>query len=481
MNCRTVIFGSWLLAFALLLGVLSSRAQEEPQPVPDAPQEPMPEAPPKPAGYSFPGLGIGQQQGELQPDFSPLTGMQNATLGLPEIRHSYWVPGLQFSSTVSPNSSGQSGGSNWYANNYFIGNLSLLEAWSRATLAVNYSGGGFISTNSQQGNGFYQQLALAQNFQRKRWLIQILDQFSYIPQSSFGYGGGTNLGIPGVGGSLGTTMPGLGGNYVPNQSVYGVGASYNNTTALQATYAFSRRSSMTLSGSYGILSFVEAGNYDSYTAAGSIGYNYALSRNDTVGLVYRFSSYQFPGNPQAYGDNGMSAAYGRKVTGHLALRLFIGPEFTHYRIPIGTTSRTSAFSTSANLTYGFQRGVFSLSYLHGLSGGSGVLIGSVMDQATASASRNLTRVWTGSINFGFARNSPVGGTAPTGSPVYNTWFLGGNVSRPIGRNFNFAVAYTATIGNYSGSSCTGASCNTSSTYNIVTVNFQWHPRPFVMP
>lgn len=481
MNCRTVIFGAWLLAFSLSLGALGSHPQEEPQPAPTAPQEPVPGAPPKPAGYSFPGLGNGQQEGELQPDFSPLTGMQNTTLGFPGIRHSYWVPGFQFSSNVLSNSYGQSSGSNWYANNYFIGNLSLLEAWSRADLAVNYSGGGFISANSQQGNGFYQQLALAHNYQTKRWLIQIVDQFSYTPQSSFGFGGGTNLGIPGVGGSLGTTVPGIGGNYMPNQSAYGVGAFYNNLSAVQVTYALSRRGSITLSGSYGILSFVEAGNYDSDTAVGSVGYNYALSRSDTVGLVYSFSSYQFPGNPQAYGANAMSVAYGRKVTGHLALRMFVGPQITNYRIPIGTTSRITGFSTYANLTYRFERGAIGFNYLHGLSGGSGVLVGSILDQATATVSRNLTRVWTGGLNFGYARNSPVGGTVPTGNPVYDNWFLGGNVSRPIGRNFNFAVAYTATIGNYSGFGCTGTGCNTSSTYNAITVNFQWHPRPFVLP
>src|SRR5271167_3528636 len=178
MNCRTAIFGTCFLAFALSLGALASRAQEEPQPTPEPPAEPMPGAPPKPAGSALPPFGMGQE-GELQPDFSPLTGMQNTTLGLPEFRHSYWVPGLQFSSNVLSNPYGQSGGSNWYANNYFIGNLSLLEAWSRATLAINYSGGGFVSTNSQQGNGFYQQLALSQNLQTERWLIQIVDRFSY--------------------------------------------------------------------------------------------------------------------------------------------------------------------------------------------------------------------------------------------------------------------------------------------------------------
>jgi len=51
-------------------------------------------------------------------------------------------------------------------NNYFIGTLSLLQAWSGSQLAINYSGGGFISTDSTQGNGYYHQLALSQTYQR---------------------------------------------------------------------------------------------------------------------------------------------------------------------------------------------------------------------------------------------------------------------------------------------------------------------------
>jgi hypothetical protein len=485
MNCRKAILGTCIFAFTLSLGALASRAQDEPQPVPDTPPQPMPDSPPKAAGRSFPGIPgieIGKQEGELQPDFSPLTGMQNATLGYPEISHSYWVPGIQFSSNLQSKPYGQSGGSNWYADNYFIGNLSLLEAWSRATFAVNYSGGGYVSTDSTRGNGFSQQLALAQNFRTERWLIQIVDQFSYLPQTSFGFGGGTNLGIPGVGGSLGTTIPGLGGNYIPNQSVYGgFGAVYSNAAALQATYALSRRGSVTVSGSYGILSFVAAGNFDSNNTVGSIGYNYALSRNDTVGLVYRFSAYHFPGNPQAYGDNVMSVAYGRKLTGRLALRLFVGPEVTNYRIPIGTATRKTGVSTTASLTYGFPRGGFSLGYIYGLSGGSGVLIGSILDQGTATAYRKLTRVWTGNVNFGYGRNSMIGGSSLFSRPTYDSWFAGGGVSRPIGRNFNFGLAYTANIASVSQAGCTGTGCSPTNTYQIVTVNFQWHPRPFVLP
>lgn len=490
MNDRTTIFRIGLLASVLWAGAYVACAQDQPQPqpTPDNPQEPapdtppfepMPGAPPKPAGYAFPGLSL--QEGDLQSDFSPLTGMQNFTLGIPEMGHSYFVPGLQFSSNLqsSPNYV-QGGGTNWSANNYFLGNASLLEAWGRTTLAVNYTGGGFVSSDSSQGNGVYQQLALAQNYRGERWLIQIVDQFAYVPQSSFGFGGGTNLGIPGVGGSLGLTIPGLGGNYVPNQSIYGVGPFYTNAGALQATYALSHRSSLTASGSYGILSFTQSANSDSNVIVGSIGYNYVLGRNDTIGLVYRFSGYHFPGNPQAYGDQVLSVAYGRKVTGHLAIRLFAGPEFTQYRIPFGNQSSQVGFSASANLTYGFERGGFSVGYLHGVSGGSGVLIGSVIDEVTATASRRLTRAWSGYVNFGYSHNSALGGSAQTGNPVYDSLFAGGGVSRPIGRAFNFGLAYTTNLGENYAAGCVGSGCNASSTNQTVTLSLQWHPRPFVL-
>jgi hypothetical protein len=359
--------------------------------------------------------------------------------------------------------------------------VSLLEAWNRGTLALNYSGGGFVSTDSQRGNGWYQQLALAQSYQTRRWLLQVFDQFAYIPQSSFGFGGGTNLGVPGTSIPGGPTVPGLGGNYIPSQSIYGVGPSYNNTSAFQATYTLTPRASLTAAASYGILSFVQSGNFDSYTFVTSLGYNYQLTRNDTIGLVYRFSSYHFPDNPQAYGTNAFSIAYGRKVTGRLALRIFVGPEITDYRVPLGGSSRTTGLSTSAYLNYAFNKAALSAGYVHGLSAGSGVFIGSNLDQVNTTLSRNLSRVWKGGINLGYAHNSPVGGTAVTGYPAYNDWYAGGSVSRPIGPYFNFALAYTANISSYSSTSCVGTVCSNNNIYNTVTINLQWHPRPFILP
>jgi hypothetical protein len=458
-----------LTTVALAVAPAMSRAQEEPQPEPSTP--------PKPAGISFPTIDNDNSQSQLKPDFSPLTGVQNSTLGIPEIRHSYWAPGLQVSSNIMSNGYGQSTGS-WSADNYFVGTLSLVEAWERSMLTVNYSGGGFVSTDSQRGNGWYQQLALAHTYQSRRWLLQVFDQFSYTPQSTFGFGGGTGLGTAGSGG---TTIPGLGGNYVPNQNIYGVGPFYNNTSAFQATYALTPRASLTSAASYGILDFTEPGNYDSYTFVTSLGYNYSLNSRDTIGVVYRFSSYHFPGNPQAYGTNSISFAYGRKVTGHLAFRFFVGPEITNYRVAVGGSSRATGFTASVNMTYALHNGGISANYVHGLSAGSGVFIGSTTDQANFTFSHNLNRVWTGGLNFGYSRNSPVGGAEVSGYPNYDSWFAGANVGRNFGRDFNLSFGYTANISNYTQTGCTGTNCTNQNTYNTITLSLQWHPRPFALP
>ena len=181
---------SLLTLVALTTGSLSVWAQDQPQ----SPGEDKP----KPAGTAFPTpIGAEDQGSEsnnnLTPDNTPLTGVQTPTLGSPEVLHSYWVPGAQWSGTIQSQSYSQTPTSGWIMNNYFIGNLSLLKVWNGSQLAVNYSGGGFVSTDSTQGNGYYQQLAFSQTFQLHRWIIQFLDQFSYLPQTSLGFGGGTGF------------------------------------------------------------------------------------------------------------------------------------------------------------------------------------------------------------------------------------------------------------------------------------------------
>jgi hypothetical protein len=479
MNSYKPVLGGCFLILALALGTINTRAQDEPQEPPDTK--------PKPAARSLPPIDPGNPQDDfqnpnaLQPDTTPLTGVQNATLGSPEMRHSYWVPGAAYATMIQSGGYGASNSSGWFVSNYLIGNVSLLKAWSRSELIVNYSGGGFFSSSSTLGSGWYQQLALSQSFQWNRWNVQLFDQFSYLPESAFGFGIGTSLGIPGAGGSA-PVIPGMGNNYVPNQSIFAsVGPRYSNAATIQVTYALSRRGSITASGTYGILRFVDPGNVDSSTPIGTIGYNYVLSPESTIGLLYSFSAFHYPGQPQAYGSQTISAAYGRKVTGRMALQLYGGPQITSFRVPIdGQTSKVGA-NINAGLTYGFENSMLGVTYNHLLTGGSGVYTGSIVDQVTFTATRKLSREWIANFNVGFAHNTALISSATTSSPNYNTWYAGAGANRPIGRNLNLAIAYSFSVSSTSQSACTTAPCNVSQTANSISLNLQWHARPMVLP
>ena len=478
------MFGLLILSCAIFFWAQPLCAQAEPQ----APLEDKPKAAGASTPISLANAGQLDQENEsngMGPDLTPLTGVQTPTLGSPEVLHSYWQPGIQWSGAIQSNPYNQTQSSSWVMNNFIAGTVSLLKVSSGSQLAINYSAGGYISTDSTQGNGYYHQLAFSQTFQWRRLSIQLLDQFSYLPQSSFGFGGGTGLSLPGTGGSLGPVIPGMNNNYVPNQSIFAaIGDRYSNAASVQMTYTTTRRGSITLSGSYGLLNFVQSGNVNNDATTGTIGYNYALSHKDTIGAFYRFSAFHFSGQPTAYGDHSANFAYSRKITGRLALQLYGGPDFTTSRVSTNGNSLTYGVNAGASLSWGFQKGQLTAGYSHGISGGSGVLTGSTGDLLNFGGSRRLGRIWTGQFNAGYGHNTTIPNSPQTtaiSQTTYNTWNAGGGVSRALGRNANLAIAYNATIADYGLAGCVGAACGSSQTYHYVTINFQWHTRPFVLP
>jgi hypothetical protein len=341
---------------------------------------------------------------------------------------------------------------------------------------VNYSGGGDFSTDSTIGNGFFQQLGASQSFQWARWQLQFYDQFSYLPESDFGFGGGTGLGLPGGGISPGLPTSGVGGNL---QSLFtALGPQYDNNFTAQVVYQFSPRMSMNFSGTDGILRFVDAGNINTDTEGGSAGFNYQLSKEDTVGVVYHYTHLSYVGLPQSIGDNVFNFVYGKKITGRLALRVFGGPDITNFSVPIGGVTREITGSGGGSLTYAINRGGLSLNYDHGVTGGSGVLVGSETDQVSANVGRQLTRVWSVQANIGFGRNRSIVDSASQAS--YNSVYVGGGISRPFGPNAKVSLAYAANIQNSGAAASCTVSCGSSYTQHQITVNFQWHARPLVL-
>lgn len=451
-------------------------------------QETQSQEKPKPAARAYGPIGAEEQDANqtpdsLQPDVRPLTGIQQPTVGTPMEKHSYWVPGLSYYNFIQSNGQSQGGANNWNSTSYVAGNVSLLENWSRSQLALNCSGGGNFSTDSVYGNGWFQQLGAVQTFNRERWQLTLLDEFAYLPQAQFGFGAGTGLALPGIGGSLAPGMTGLSNGLSAGQSIFtAIGPRYTNTFGTQVNYNLTPRSSVTLGGVYSILRFTNSGNIESNDYLGNAGYNYQITRQDTLGVVYRFGSYHYLGLPQAIGDHTIQAAYGRKITGRLALQLSGGPEITMFRVPMGTSTkkRYIAGSGNATLTYAFSRGSVSLSYLHGVTSGSGVFVGATTDQVTGAVMRKLSRVWSGSASLGYARNRNAETAPGVSNQSYNALYAGASVARPLGRNANFSLGYTGYVETSNNTVCAGTNCGSSFTSHQISVGLSWHTRPFVL-
>src|SRR6267142_2890156 len=469
--------GKIVCLMAACLWVLPLLAQQEQG------EKPKPAAQANPLLFDASGDQRDTDQGTqtMQPDNRPLSGVQNLTLGTPEMRHSYCVPGIEYGNTIRSNSESPGTNSGWNTTSYVSGGISLLEAWSRSLLLANYSGGGFSSTDPIQGNGQYHRLATAFEVDQRRWQLLLVDQFSYLPQSAFGFGGTSGLATAGIVGTLAVPLPQLQHTFVPGQTILTtIGPRYSNASAVQLTYAVSPRGSITLAGVYGTLRFIDSGNVNSDSEILNAGYNYAITRKDTIGLVYIFSAFRYPGNPQAIGDHVGQFVYGRKVTGRLALKLAGGPEVTTFRVPIGGSTRRIAGAGNAALSYAFARSGVELSYTHGVSPGSGVFTGSILDQANATWSRPLTRAWNGRVNFGYAKNRRILPVSGLTSPSYDTWLAGAGLSRALGRTADFSVAYQAQIQNSNVAICTTPNCETSYLAHQVFLTFGWHTRPLVL-
>ena len=227
---------------------------------------------------------------------------------------------------------------------------------------------------------------------------------------------------------------------------------------------------------------MDPGNVDNNTTSGTVGYNYELTRQNSIGGFYRFSGYHFAGQPQAFGSNSFNLAFSRKLTGRMALQAYGGPEITTFRIPVDGQSSKIGANLGVTLDYAFKDGGLTGHYLHGVTGGSGVLTGSTVDQVNFAANRRLSRVWTGHLNFGYAHNKSIVSSNTASSAGYNSWFFGGGVTRPLGRNSTLAIAYSGNISGYSRLVVPAIpAVPTRPLHNSIIVNFQWHTRPMVLP
>ena len=495
MRILYVTFGTAL--FLVALGAPAAHGQQ--QQTPDQPQQtPNQSAAPIPAYHSPLASEAGYDDTDTQqsaPDKRPLSGAQDLSPLLLPTR-SYWQPQINVYGVAQSNAALTAGGSDWSAGAILSGRVDVHRISGNSDMTLTYIGGGVFSGDSSVGAEVVQMLGFGDKFKFRRANLSFFDQFSYLPGSSFGYGGLGGLGgtpLPGSGSS------GLGSVFGPGQTILtGEGQTLGNSFVTEAEITLTPRSSLTFTGGYYVLHYFTSDLLNSTNPNARVGYNYQLTRKDTIAVFYTFSAYRYSNSDQSFDTNTAELSYGRVLTGRLAFQIAAGPQYINSQFPIsvsggssgsqggtGTLTETSTtqlnYSLNASLTWTDKRNGFAVSYYRGANNGSGVLAGSIGQTVSGSLTRAASRTFSSGISGGYSRNqgSVLLGTTTVSSQTYDYWYGSGSLSHPIGRSLGLTLSYTMQYQAPHTAGCVGPTCGTSVLTNVISFGVGWHQRPLL--
>jgi hypothetical protein len=479
------------------LGLLSCAPARAQQPA-DAPQDQQQgQQPSQPIPAIRSPLASGADNGDqdeapnpqlLLPDTRSLTGVEDLSLGTIALEHSYWQPRAAISETVDSNpGSTTTGNGSWGTWTSLLGGVDIHRISGVSDLMVSYTGGGMFSTgNSSASNGVIQELNFKDKFLFRRSVLSVFDQVSYLPESSFGFAGTAGANVPGVG-----TGTGTGSGFTPGQSILTPeGQNLSNAFDVELDTKLTSRTSLTFVGGYSLLHYFDDNLLNYGDASFQAGYNYLLSRKDTVAVSYNFSAFRYSNVDQSLNLNTIQGNYARRVTGRLAFQISAGPQFVSSRFPItSSTSSTPSpaisssqlyWTLTTSLRYQLKRAQIGATYNHGVSGGSGVLAGAETDMATGTYRQRVSRTFEVSLNAGYSRNRGIAGSAGSAASEaqsYSYWFSGVNVSHPFGRSLDMFVNYQFQYQDSNTSGCTGSTCATTTIRNQIAFGLNLHKQP----
>ena len=272
---------------------------------------------------------------ELAPDTRSVTGIQDLSLGAPKTGHSYWQPHFDVNASFYSNYLNPTSNTGWTTWSSVFGGIDLHRISGNSSLTLTYLGGGTLSNDSGTSNGIVQQMQLLDRFTFRRYAIIVADQIAYLPEGGFGYGGlGPN--------PYSRWQSGTANRLTPNQSILtSQGQSLSNTAFAEVDTYLTPRSSLTFVGSYGLLRFFDNDLLDTTEAMFQAGYNYQLTRKDTIAVSYGFDAFRYSNGLQSINNNSFEFHYARRVKGRLAFQIAGGPSIAFSNFAISTSSTPS--------------------------------------------------------------------------------------------------------------------------------------------
>lgn len=424
-----------------------------------------------------------QQPGRpvAEPDSRPLTGAQEPGLGSPSGFPKVFLPSFRFSQSVDSNPGLQNNTSttNFGGVSLVGGTLELQHKGKRNELITRYDGAAVFYTGQSatldRSNTHFHNLGFTDSFSAGRWGFMLGDEFSYAPESAIGYAPtlATGLGFRSLlaGNLFGGNLVDFNPQFLPNQTILtSFSSRISNSVIGQVQYNRSPRTAITATGSYGVLHFLDGDLLNSRQIVAGAGYNRALTRRDSIALSYDYAQFQYSAENGSFDTHSGSLMYSRRLAGRLSMTLGAGGIVSRVKFAVFNTSQAN-WVANANLRYLRARNEYLLTYMHGITGGSGVLLGARTDMVQAGVSRRFSRNWSGSASAGYAHN--VGLQLLTHS--YDSEIVNLNVSRELSR----------TVSMYFGYAFQNQTSNVSKLIDplngflrhAVTIGFDWHLRP----
>ena len=346
-------------------------------------------------------------------------------------------------------------------------NLSFGRDWGQSHIAGYYGGAQVFYSPNSAYNTAYHNLAVSQEIHRARWVLRLRHDLLLSPEASFG---GLDVGglavFPGAS-PLNNLQPSSAGT----ETILTQRAKrLRNMTLGEVNYFLSRRSIVTLAGSYTSLNFSDPGFIESQSVTGRVGFDYALAPKDAIAFMYEYGRTDFSASPDRLETDSFQFSYGRRVTGRLAFQIAAGPQL----LRSSSQDHALTWTLTGATIYRTPRNQYSLSYSHGPTGGSGVFSGASSNTVNASLSRSLTPFWSSSLSAGYAFDKNL---APASGVVshFSNWYGRASLGREFGRHFRFGLTYAYQRQGAGTGTCPVLVCGSNQSRQSLGMTMEWHP------
>ncbi len=498
-----------VVAVVLVAALAPSAARAQDSSTPSAPSTTQDSSQQQPASTA-PSPAYGQTGAAPISENPPISALDQPALGPHAAPLSYLQPGATLSETADSNVANDLGGAGAvHSVSRALGTLSLRRLWSNYDLSLDYAGG--VGYYNVKGLGWrnLQQLGFVQKISWKRGQLSVRDDFSYLPEGSFGgaYGSLSSQEST-IGAGFGQGF--LGGN---NFGALGEVPRLMNLAAADISENLSPKSAITLAAGYGVVHFYGSDpNLSGISFLGSTqvsaqgGYDRILTPHDQIALIYGYQGFQFtPGGcallagtcvgpspvpGTSFHSQVVEVAYAHRISGRLDFAIAAGPQIINLSectalfglcAPDTTTADTRlGVAGRAMLRYKFPKTSTELSYVRMTTAGSGFFAGAQSDIVRMQLNRPLGRKWNGFADLGYARNSRIEQEAfsAVAANTYSYVFAGVGVHRMLGRNIHAFASYQFNELSFDNSICVaGEPCNRTSQRHTGTVGLDWTPRP----